>query len=90
MKIFAIFDRKAHRYLGLSTFDNNEVFMRNLSGAVNDPQKSTLLAAYPDDFEGVCLGNLDDRSGEIVPELNFVCNCGDLVNREVKKDESKN
>lgn len=79
MKIYSLFDRKMREFGGLQLAANDDVVRRALSegvrGTGSTPEK------YPDDFDLMCLGDMDPASGKIVLEepVRLVDNLSQLL-----------
>lgn len=65
---FALLDRRAELYKDIVLGEEFEL-KRQLMVSVNDPEKKTMLALYPDDFTLCHLGSYDRDTGIIhMPE----------------------
>lgn len=84
MKIFAMFDKKSGEYFGICLWKNSALYCRSVSPIVNDPNPQNLLHTCPTDFELYCLGEFDQRTGEIISALEFICSASDLISKEVE------
>jgi len=70
LKIFAVYDSKA-RFFGQPFFDQEEgSALRNFGDAVNDGSNpNNMWHRHPEDFSLFELGEFDNGSGEIIPNL---------------------
>lgn len=82
MKIFAMFDRKSGEFFGICTWKNSALYMRSVAPVVNDPNPQNLLHSNSADFDLYCLGDFDQKSGEITPTFEYICSAADLKTKE--------
>lgn len=70
LSIFAVFDSKAAVF-GTPFFDQQEASaIRNFSDAVNDSSNpNNMWHKHPEDFSLFHLGEFDNNSGELVPNI---------------------
>lgn len=76
MKIFVVFDSKSEGY-GIPFFQRTTgEALRGFTEAVNDPQKQSAVAKYPQDFTLFELGEYDELLGNLAPynhKKSLVC-----------------
>lgn len=82
MNLYCLFDRKGLEHSCIQCLINHDIAKRSVAAVVNNPDKSTLLAVCPGDFELYCLGSFDTKTGVIVPDRVFLCNCAELVKED--------
>lgn len=78
MNIYAIYDKVAGAYFQLSLWKNDALYKRSLMALANDPNPDNLFSHHAADYQLFCLGQMDEKSGVIIPESRFVCNASDL------------
>jgi len=67
MYLFAIFDRKMKQYQQQIVAEVNAMaYLRNLADGVKQAEGS-LIALHPEDFDVMCLGELDRHTGVVAP-----------------------
>lgn len=76
MILVAIKDVKSVSYGKPNTSVNVDVAVRDCRSLVND--HDTLVSSYPEDFELFKVGEYDEKTGAIVPCLEFIVNLKDL------------
>lgn len=79
LRLYSLFDRKGKRYSPPQLAYNDAVMVRELK--VNLPEGS-MPFRYPEDFDLVCLGAMDEQTGVIAsvsPEL--VCSVSAIVEK---------
>lgn len=64
---------------------NDNSARRDLSLALNATSKEEFNLKYKD-YQLFYLGDYDDDTGHIINNVRFVCNCMDLINYAVIKD----
>jgi len=64
MKICTIYDSKAEAYLTPMFFQSCAQGVRSFTDIVND--KSHAIGLHPEDYTLFCIGDWDERKGEIV------------------------
>lgn len=87
MRLYSIFDRKAHLYadpLGVLLFNSDDLVKRAMVPAIESKQLPPLVLRYPGDFDLYCIGELDQSTGAISPLNEYVCSIADLT--EEKED----
>lgn len=82
MKLYSILDRKSHTYGAPMMFDQDEIAKRTLKIALSENGLGKTIALYPEDFEVYCLGEFDQETGEVLPDIKFVTNVADLKEKQ--------
>lgn len=88
MNVYAIYDKKAGQYFGLTVHKTDETYVRTLTPILKSDIPDNMLYHHSSDFEVFCLGTFDEKTGLIVADLRFVYNVSDLV-RLLKEAEVK-
>lgn len=91
LEYYSIRDVKSSRFMNPFSAVNKELAERVIYLQLNDDH-SSLVTAFPADFELYFIGTFDDSTGVIEPvKPVFISNILDILNRfrraEVKKDE---
>ena len=86
IKIYSIKDLKEGKFAQPFYFINDAMAKRALFGSVNYGEKGkSTLADYPTDYDLYKLGEYDEKTGELKTDIKFICNAGDLKNKEYKE-----
>lgn len=82
MKVFAMFDKKSGEYFGICTWKNAALYCRSVTPVVNDSAPQNLLYSHSADFDLYCLGEFDQKTGELISAVEFICSASDLKEKE--------
>ena len=69
MKLYCVYDRRAELANPPFSFPNNALAIRNFAlqvNASNSPDRPNVLALYPDDFALYYIGEMDDKTCELI------------------------
>lgn len=67
--VFALYDRKANFYFGISMSRNTDTYLRSLS----DLPLENLYRKHAADYDIFKVADFDERTGALSPSLDFVC-----------------
>lgn len=81
LKVCALKDNKTMNFFGVSTMQNEAVFIRNVSNVIEN-DKQSLLHSNTSDFDLYIVGEFDTETGVVEPALSFLCNAGSLVKKD--------
>ena len=78
MKLYSIFDMKAHAYGPLLAYQTDGEAARAVAMALRE--KGSSISEFPEDFNLACLGTWDPQTGQVVgADPLVVCNLSALV-----------
>lgn len=80
-KIYAIKDTKANSFMEITEGQGDGVMCRTLSSIVNDKDKKSLIAAFPQDFELWKIAEMNEETGEIKQDLRKIADASDWVDK---------
>lgn len=75
--LYSIKDVKSGLFTGLMPSINDNTICRDAAILAND--KNTVYGQYPGDFDLYCIGELNDQTGDIKPDIRHVINLSSLV-----------
>lgn len=83
MIIVSIFDKKAGLFAPLNCVEREIDIMRSLQQVLNEPNSSSTIAQFPEDFVLYRMGTFDKESGVIIsfdPEV--ICEISNLLSKQ--------
>lgn len=86
LSLFAIKDNVAGEFKEVVTFPNVPLAMRAIKTAVNDVNKASIMAMYPEDTAVYKVGEYDTTTGDITSKVEFIAQCSALL--EKRGDEN--
>lgn len=69
-KLYSIYDKKAKATMGIFETTNDLVAIRDFSQVCSN--KDSQIAKFAEDYQLLCLGEIDTNTGAIIPEVRVI------------------
>lgn len=86
LEVYSIYDRKTSEYSGLVASPNLATYKRSIYADVVDLNPRNKLRTFAGDYDVYKIGRFNVKTGEFVPEREFVISVEDLKNEFLSED----
>lgn len=88
MKLYAIRDRLIDYYMQPFVGQSEKQVIASLANIINEEGNTSAIAQKPEHFELWRLAEIDETTGQVQGDREFICDAGSLVRSGIRNDGS--
>lgn len=86
MNFYSIRDRFLNYYMTPFVGESDRPVIAAVAALINSGETTDAIAKAPQHFEIWRIAKVDDQTGEVTADREFIADCGSLIRRGIRKD----